>query len=73
MAREPENPRDANAIKVLVAETQAMIGYLDRDYARILAPLLDEGIKLKATVSKRTSRTEVYPLGRLYVFITEER
>ncbi len=73
LIREPENPRDANAIEVLVAETQAMIGYLDRDYARILAPLLDEGIRLKATVSKRTPRTEVYPLGRLYVRITEER
>jgi hypothetical protein len=41
--------------------------------ARILQNRTQQGIKLKATVSKRTPRTEVYPLGRLYVRITEEQ
>ncbi len=72
LVHEPDNQFDANAIRVLV-ETKEMIGYLDRDYARILAPLIDEGITLKATVSRQLPLpTIVFPLGRLFVNAIEE-
>lgn len=72
LVREPDNPRDANAIQVLVSETQVVIGYLARDYARILAPLLDQGVKLKATVSRLAPGTSDHPLGRLFLRVAED-
>lgn len=40
LVREPENKYDMNAIKVLADDRQ--IGYLGKEYASIIAPLLDE-------------------------------
>jgi len=70
--REPENPYDPNAIQVLIPAIEQMIGYVDRDYARIIAPALDSGISFKASVSKLTSPTKYFPLGRLFIQILEE-
>ena len=39
--REKENPHDCNAIMVLVPEEQ-QLGYLQRDTAKVLAPLMDK-------------------------------
>lgn len=73
LKREPDNPYDPNAIQVVVPATREMIGYLDRDYARIIAPPLDEGDRFAATVSKLTPKTRIHPLGRLYVRVAEEQ
>lgn len=40
LVREPENKFDMNAIKVLANDKQ--IGYIGKEYATIIAPLLDE-------------------------------
>lgn len=48
LIREPENRFDANAIKVLADDRQ--IGYLGKDYASIMAPLMDEYEEFSAVV-----------------------
>lgn len=40
LVREPENKFDMNAVKVLADDRQ--IGYIGKEYASIIAPLLDE-------------------------------
>lgn len=46
--REPDNKYDANAVMVLTDGKQ--IGYLGREYAAIIAPLMDEYEEFTATV-----------------------
>jgi len=70
--REPDNPYDPNAIQVLIPAKREMIGYLDRDYARIIAPAFDEGVKFVATVVRLMPQSREHPLGRLYVRVAEE-
>jgi hypothetical protein len=41
LVREPENKYDANAIKVLADNRQ--IGYIGKEYATIMAPIMDNG------------------------------
>ena len=41
LVREPENPHDPNAIRVELAEL--FLGYIPRDLAKNLAPLMDAG------------------------------
>lgn len=41
LEREPENPYDAYAIRVLIEDQH--IGYIERDKAAWISPLLDEG------------------------------
>lgn len=48
LIREPENKYDVNAIKVLANNRQ--IGYIGKEYATIIAPLLDEYEEFVATV-----------------------
>lgn len=48
LIREPTNQYDMNAIKVIAEQKQ--IGYLGKEYASILAPLMDEGEEFTATV-----------------------
>ena len=47
LVREPENPYDPNAIKVTAAGV-AFLGYLPREIAAELAPLMDEGMQFNA-------------------------
>jgi len=70
--REPDNRYDPNAIQVSTPAKREMIGYLDRDYARIIAPVLDEGVKFMATVARIIPQSRTHPLGRLYVRVAEE-
>lgn len=49
--REPENCHDANAIVVSVAD-RGQIGYVPREDAAFLAPLLDQGFRFKAYIRK---------------------
>jgi hypothetical protein len=48
LVREPENKYDMNAIKVLADNKQ--IGYIGKEYATIIAPLLDEYEEFVVTV-----------------------
>lgn len=52
LEREPKNPYDKNAIKVLDADTGEKIGFVDRSSARDLAPLIDRGIAYQALVER---------------------
>lgn len=47
--REPNNQYDRNAIKV-VANDLGQIGYIGKDYAAILAPMMDNGDKFETIV-----------------------
>ena len=48
LVREPENQYDANAIKVIADDRQ--IGYIGKEYATIIAPLMDEYEEFSAVV-----------------------
>lgn len=50
LKREPDNKFDTNAIAVYSIDGQ--VGYIGREYAKILAPLIDSGVKLVATVNE---------------------
>lgn len=50
LAREPHNLHDRNAI--MVSSIDGQVGYIGRDYAAILSPMMDGGKKFKARVSE---------------------
>ena len=47
--REPSNPHDKNAVAVVVKGH--VVGHLDRDSARILAPILSKGVRYTVNVT----------------------
>lgn len=56
LQREPSNPHDENAIKVLSPDPDNIhIGYVAKEVAAELAPIMDGGTKLIAVVSGRMS------------------
>lgn len=48
--REPSNRFDINAIAVWSEKGQ--VGYIGKDYATILAPMMDAGTKFEATIAE---------------------
>lgn len=48
LRRQPDNPADANAVAVYYMG-ENMIGYLGRDIAAHLAPLMDSGMEVRCT------------------------
>lgn len=48
--REPTNKFDTNAIAVWSEKGQ--VGYIGKDYATILAPMMDAGTKFEATIAE---------------------
>ena len=48
LVREPNNPYDTNAIKV------GEIGYLSKEVASQLSPLMDKGVKLNCRIEQIT-------------------
>lgn len=56
LVRQPENPKDANAIAVCLGALQ--IGFLRRQIAVHLAPLLDGGVRYRARVEHVTGGTQ---------------
>ena len=48
--REPTNRYDTNAIMVLTDKGQ--VGYIGKDYASILAPMMDAGTQFKVTIGE---------------------
>jgi hypothetical protein len=49
--REPTNPDDPNAIKVLDFDCEGFVGYIAREKAAIMAPLIDAGWVYTAKVT----------------------
>ena len=55
LRREPMNMYDVNAIAVdlqLVGDMYVQIGYIPKQYAAILSPVMDGGTRLEATVGE---------------------
>ena len=50
LIREPDNKYDTNAIKVLADGEQ--IGYLGKEYAAIMAPMMDDCEEFMATIKE---------------------
>jgi len=67
LCREPGNPHDRNAV-IVQAKSGAIIGYVPRDDAEILAPLLDSGAKYSADVRKILGYNKVIPVVQVDVF-----
>lgn len=66
LVREPENQHDKNAIKVMTLFGQ--VGYIGKDYAAILAEMMDGGRKFTATVAKVD---EYNGINYLHILINE--
>lgn len=54
LVRDPENPYDSNAIKVVTGTTCEQIGFIKRELAAELALLMDKGYDAKASISALT-------------------
>jgi hypothetical protein len=50
LKREPSNLYDRNAVAVLYVDQQ--IGYIPREFAQVLAPMMDQGRKFTAIVDQ---------------------
>lgn len=57
LERDPNNPHDANAVKVL-NEKGEHIGFISKDLARKLAAKMDRGVKYRAAVSDITGSSD---------------
>lgn len=53
LLREPENPYDTNAIQVIDPESQIFIGFVAKEVAAEIAPLMDEGIEFDCRAGMR--------------------
>lgn len=59
LVREPGNQFDPNAIQVLDPETQIHLGYVAKEVAQELAPLMDEGLMFTCTVESNMMKSVV--------------
>jgi hypothetical protein len=60
LLREPSNPHDSNAIMILSPDPDAIhIGYVAKEIAVDVAPVMDEGRKLQARVNGRMSSSMI--------------
>jgi hypothetical protein len=51
--REPQNPHDSNAIKIVLAHPSGQVGHIPKDTAKRLSPLMDSGsLSLSGTVAQ---------------------
>ena len=63
LVRQPENPKDSNAIQVIDTARHAILGYLPREIAQHLSGLLDAGsVKVTATVDEPKSVAAAVPI-----------
>ncbi len=63
LRREPENAADKNAVQVIAAvkgKGSAVMGYLNRQLAEAIAPLLDKGKQVLAKFEAVTGGAEYY-------------
>ena len=63
LRREPDNRYDPNAVAVCTASGE-QIGYLSREVAAEIAPLLDQGTRVDAEVSSLTGGGLLYKRTR---------
>lgn len=59
--REPTNKFDTNAIAVFTEFGQ--VGYIGKDYASILAPMMDTGTQFKASIAETDKYKDNYYLS----------
>lgn len=64
--REPTNRFDTNAIAVWSEKGQ--VGYIGKDYASILSPMMDAGTKFEATIAELDEYKGTY---YIHIFINE--
>ena len=63
LARQPDNPRDSNAIQVVDSARQAILGYLPKEIAQHLSGLLDAGcVQVSATLDEPKSVAAAVPI-----------
>lgn len=65
LKREKKNPYDPNAILVLTEH--GAVGYVRRELAARLAPLMDDGVKIEAEISLVTGGTDDKPSRGVWV------
>ena len=73
LVRQPDNSRDSNAIQVVDAARQAVLGYLPKEIAQHLAGLLDAGdVQVTAAVDEPKSVAASVPvlLEVLHIYFT---
>lgn len=56
LIRDPDNQYDPNAVGVHLMKESTRIGYIPKDTAITIAPLLDEGITVHAIVAEITGQ-----------------
>ena len=72
LVREPENPYDANAIKVQDPDSELHLGYINKEMAELLAPDMDDGWAFTCTVVELVEGNRVnYPKCRIEPVIPE--
>ena len=52
LKRQPDNPYDTNAIRVICVFAGGFVGHVPREIAEWLAPIMDSGIKVKASLEE---------------------
>jgi len=67
LQREPGNQYDPNAIMVLDPETQIHIGYVAKEVAIELAPLMDEERNFRCTVEGLAPKTVILKIEEVQV------
>lgn len=70
LVREPENPYDANAIRVDCKH--GCIGYLSREHASQIAPVMDGGERLRAEVANIWGGTPGKPSRGVWIWLWGE-
>lgn len=63
LRREPENTADRNAVQVIAAvrgKGSAVMGYINRELAAVVAPILDKGRAVKSWFSSITGGADCY-------------
>ena len=78
LKREPDNAYDRHAIgvwikaKTLIFSNEVQIGYLGADVAKELAPIIDKGGKVTATITEITGETKDKESNGVNIEITVE-
>lgn len=65
LQREASNPHDENAIMVLDPDTQIHLGYVAKEAASELAPLMDEGLEFECKVEANAMRSVLLAITQL--------
>ena len=62
LKRDPQNPYDSNAVQVVYKETR-QLGFLSRQVAQTIAPLLDNGTPVRCEVAQITGQDLTHSFG----------